>query len=462
MKFEKVIRGGTIYNGGGTLDADVGIEGEKITAVGVGLEGAEVIDASGKYVFPGGIDVHVHLQLPFGGTVSTDDFENGTKAAACGGVTTVMDFAMQEKGGSLVEAIEARKAEADGKVCVDYALHGSITDWNDRTAGEVRELVRSGVPTFKMFMIYREQGWMADDASLYQALEVSRETGAQIGVHAESIAILDLLMERLARDPGVESLGATGHVKARPGVVEWEAIQRALAWAEATGGRLYVVHTSTARGARLIDEARERGVEAYCETCPHYLLLDDSVFEKENGHWYATAPQIKKKADAKGLWDLIEEGKIHVLATDTCTFTTEQKALWKGDFRKIPLGMPGVETFLPLTFTRGPAVGNISANHWVRLVAENPARLFGIYPQKGVIQAGSDADILVWDPERVVTLVPEILQTNCDWSPYNGWKTTGYPHLTISRGQIIAERGKFTGKVGHGRFLKREPGQTLY
>ncbi|MHC4601342.1 MAG: amidohydrolase family protein, partial [Planctomycetota bacterium] len=257
MKFETVIRGGTIHNGDETLDADVGIVGERIEAVGPGLQGVKVIDAAGKYVFPGGIDVHVHLQLPFGGTVSADDFENGTKAAACGGVTTVMDFAMQPKGGSLVEAIEARKAEADGKVCVDYALHGSITDWNDRTADEIRSLVAGGVPTFKMFMIYRDEGWMADDASLYQALELSKETGAQIGVHAESVALLDLLTARLAADPGVEALGALGHVKARPGVVEWEAIQRALAWAEATGGRLYVVHTSTVRGARLIAEARE-------------------------------------------------------------------------------------------------------------------------------------------------------------------------------------------------------------
>ncbi|MHC4778051.1 MAG: dihydropyrimidinase [Planctomycetota bacterium] len=461
MKFEKVIRGGTIYNAGATLEADVGIEGEKIAAVGVGLEGAQVIDASGKYVFPGGIDVHVHLQLPFGGTVSSDDFENGTKAAACGGVTTVMDFAMQAKGGSLIEAIEARKAEADGRVSIDYALHGSITDWNEKTAGEVRKLVDRGVPTFKMFMIYRNEGWMADDASLFQALEVSRETGAQIGVHAESVVLLDLLMARVAAEKGVKELGAVAHAKARPGVTEWEAIQRALAWAEATGGRLYVVHTSTSRGAQLIAWARERGVDAYCETCPHYLLLDDSVFERENGHCFATAPQIKTNQDGEGLWDLLAEGKIHVLATDTCTFTTEQKALWNGDFRKIPLGMPGVETFLPLTFGYGPVEGRISVNHWVRLVSENPARLFGLYPRKGVIQPGADADILVWDPDRVVTLTAANLQTNCDWSPYEGWKTRGYPHLTLSRGVEVARKGKYTGRVGHGKFLERGPGQVL-
>ncbi|MHC5038283.1 MAG: dihydropyrimidinase [Planctomycetota bacterium] len=461
MPCEKVIRGGVIYNGGETIRADIGIVGEKIAAVEEKVDGAEVIDASGKYVFPGGIDVHVHFQLPFGGTVSADDFKNGTKAAACGGVTTVMDFAMQVKGDSLVKAVEARKAEAEGKVCVDFSLHGSITDWNEGTASDMRELVDAGVPTFKMFMIYRDEGWMADDASLYQALELSKDLGAQIGVHAESAALLDLLMARLARDPERKRLGAVAHARARPGVVEWEAIQRALAWAEATGGRLYIVHTSTARGARLIDEARKRGVNAYCETCPQYLLLDESVFERKDGHRYATAPQIKTKEDARGLWEGLEEGFVHVIATDTCTFNAEQKALWKGDFRKIPLGLPGVENLIPLTFTYGPGEGRFSINHWVRLISENPAKIFGLYPQKGVIRAGGDADIVVWDPDRAFTITPDALQTNSDWSPYDGFTTKGYPHLTLSRGKVVAREGKFVGEVGHGRFLKRRPGGGL-
>jgi len=461
MRFDKVIRGGTIFNAGATLEADIGIVGETVEAVGRNLEGAEVIDATGKYVFPGGIDVHVHLQLPFGGTLSADDFENGTKSAACGGVTTVLDFAMQVKGDSLVKAVEDRRAEADGKVSVDYGLHAAITDWNERTAAEVRELTDGGVPTFKMFMIYRNEGWMADDASLYQALEVARETGARIGVHAESMALIDLLTARIASDPGVRSLGAVAHAEARPSVVEWEAVQRALAFAEASGGRLYVVHASTARASRMVGEARDRGVDAYCETCPQYLLLDESVFEREDGHLFATAPQIKTPDDARGLWEGLVDGTVSVIASDTCTFDTKQKGLWGGDFRKIPLGLPGVETLLPLTFTHGPASGKFSINHWVGLVAENPARLFGLYPKKGVIQPGADADVLVWDPDRVFTIQPDALQTNCDWSPYDGLTTMGYPHLTLSRGKVVAKEGKFTGDVGWGRFVKRSPGGTL-
>jgi dihydropyrimidinase len=504
-KYEKVLRGGTVVNGGGRVVADVAIEGERIAVLGLGLEGKEVFDARGMLVLPGGIDAHVHFQLPFGGTVSADDFENGTKAAACGGVTTVIDFAMQKSpdpvdqgsrearsgssgevgavsrrrssnaalergkgrkgeggtGAGLLAAVEARRAEADGKVCVDYGLHASITRWDPPTAAEFRQLVREGVPTFKMFMIYRDEGWMADDAALFQGLELAKELGAQIAVHAESAALLDLLIGRLAADPGVKKLGAVAHARSRPPVVEWEAIQRALAFAEATGGRLYVVHTSTSRGAWMVGEARSRGVDAFCETCPQYLLLDDSVFEGENGHLYATCPQIKSKEDREGLWEAIRHGSVHVLATDTCTFTTKQKALWKGDFRKIPFGLPGVETLLPLTWTAGVAEGRITAEHWVTLVSENPARIFGLFPRKGVVQPGSDADLVVWDPERTGAIHAKELQTNCDWSPFENFETKGAPRLVFSRGRVVARDGEFTGKVGHGRFLKRDPGGGL-
>ncbi len=461
MKFDKVIRGGTIYNGSATLQCDVGIDGGTIAALGTALEGAQVIDASGKYVFPGAIDGHVHLQLPFCGTVSADDFENGTKAGACGGVTTLIDFAIQQKGHSLMETVEARRAEADPKVCVDYGLHVGITDWNDEVAAEFRRVVDYGIPTFKMFMIYKSQGWMADDATLFKGLEVAAETGAQIGVHAESVDVLDLLIERYQNHPEREKLGAMAHALSRPPVTEWEAVQRAVAWAEVTGGRLYVVHASAGRTAEIIAAARDRGVNVYCETCPQYLLLEDSVFATERGHLYGTCPQIKKKEDADRLWQGLAEGSVQILATDTCTFTSEQKAMWQGDFTKIPFGMPGVETLVPLTFTHGPAAGRFSINHWVKLVSENPAKLFGMYPQKGIIAPGADADIVIWDPDRCVTITPSVLQTNCDWSPFEGFQTKGYPHQTFARGKLVAERGKFVGEVGAGRFLKRSPGPGI-
>lgn len=461
MNFEKVIKGGTIYNGDATFVADIGIEGGTITALGTDLSGAETIDASGRKVFPGAIDGHVHLQLPFGGSVSADDFENGTKAAACGGVTTVIDFAIQTKGKPLMEAIEARRAEADPKVCVDYSLHVATTEWNERVAREFREVVDYGIPTFKMFMIYKNEGWMADDAILYQGLELAAEVGAQIGVHAESADLLELLIERYRNHPDRQKLGAMAHALSRPQVTEWEAVQRAIAWAEATGGRLYIVHTSAGRSAELIGAARERGVNVYGETCPQYLLLDDSVFEGERGHLYATCPQIKKQEDSAKLWEALANGSMHILATDTCTFTTEQKALWNGEFWRIPFGMPGVETLAPLTYTHGPAGDRFSINHWVKLISENPAKLFGLYPRKGIIAPGADADLVIWDDERKVTIKPEILQTNCDFSPFDGFETAGWPAMTFSRGRLVAKDGAFVGVVGSGEFLKRSTGPGI-
>jgi dihydropyrimidinase len=461
MKFKTVIRGGTIVNGGATFEADIGIEGGKIAALGTNLDGQEVIDATGRKVFPGAIDAHVHLQLPFGGTVSADDFENGTKAAACGGVTTVIDFAIQKKGEPLMAAVDARRAEADPKVCVDYSLHVATTEWNADVARQFREVVDSGIPTFKMFMIYKNEGWMADDSILYQGLELAAEVGAQIGVHAESVDLLNLLVSRYQQHPDRAKLGAMAHALSRPAVTEWEAVQRAITWAEVTGGRLYIVHTSAGRSVDLVRRARRRGVNVYCETCPQYLLLDDSVFAGENGHLYATCPQIKKKEDSELLWEGLVNGSVQILATDTCTFTTQQKALWKGEFWRIPFGLPGVETLVPLTYTAGVAGGRFSASHWVRLVSENPAKLFGMFPQKGIIAPGSDADIVIWDDDRKVTITPSALQTNCDWSPFEGFVTSGYAHMTFSRGELVAREGKFVGKVGHGRFVKRSPGKGI-
>ncbi len=462
MKFERVIRGGTIYNGDSTIEADIGIEDGVITALGRGLEADDVIDATGKKIFPGAIDGHVHLQLPFGGSVSADDFENGTKAGACGGVTSVIDFAIQGKGQPLMEAVEARRAEADSKVCTDYSLHVATTEWNAQVARDFREVVDYGIPTFKMFMIYKAQGWMADDSTLYQGLELAADLGAQIGVHAESVDLLDLLIGRYKRHPDREKLGARAHTLSRPAVTEWEAVQRAITWAEVTGGRLYVVHTSAGRSAELIAQARDRGVNVYGETCPQYLLLDDSVFDGEDGHLFGTCPQIKSKEDSEKLWDGLTDGSMHVLATDTCTFNRSQKAAWNGEFWNIPFGLPGVETMVPLTYTHGPAAGRFSINHWVKLVSENPAKIFGMYPKKGIIAPGSDADIVIWDDEREVVITPSVLQTNCDFSPFEGFTTKGWPEKTFSRGKLVAEKGKFVGEVGYGEFVKRSTGPGIW
>ncbi|MFX1483076.1 MAG: dihydropyrimidinase [Promethearchaeota archaeon] len=457
-ELDLIVKNGNVVTATDTYIADVGVKDEKIATIGADLEpgsDTKVVDAKGKYVFPGGIDVHVHFQLPFSGTVSADDFENGTKAAACGGVTTILDFAIQKKESSIMDAVEARRAEADSKVCVDYGLHAAITDWNPDTQAEIKKVIDYGIPTFKMFMIYKNEGWMADDGMLFSALEETSKLGGQIGVHAESVDVLDLLIERYAKEK--EKWGAYGHALSRPCYTEEEAIIRAIKWTEVTGGKLYIVHMSTGEGTEAVSAARNRGVRVYAETCPQYLLLDDEVFKRENGHLYATCPQIKKPHDSERLWKGLANGEVQVVATDTCTFDTKQKAAWNGDFRKIPFGLPGVETMVPLMYTEGVGKRGFTVNHLVSLVSTNPAKLFGMYPEKGSIAIGSDADLVVFDPKKKVTIKAENLQTNCDWNPFEGWKLTGYPAVTISRGEIVAKDGKFVGRVGRGRFLKRRP-----
>ena len=451
------ITGGKIITEHEIFRADIGIENGLITAVGPDINNPadNTIDASGMLVLPGVIDAHVHFQLPAGGTVSADDFENGTKAAACGGVTTVIDFAIQKKGKSLTQAIAERRGEADGRVAIDYALHAVPTDWNDHTRNELKEIAAAGITTFKMYMVYAKQGLQSDDAAIYSALEETAQFGGMVTVHAESSVVLDLLVERYHTTEMMQQYGASCHPLSRPDYIEAEAIRRAITWAEATGGRLYIVHLSTAAGADIVHEAKQHGIAVYAETCPQYLLLDDSVFDKEDGYLYATCPPVRKPADVARLWRGLAEGDISVIATDTCTFTTQQKSRWQGDFTQIPCGLPGLETLLPLIYTYGVGKKRINENQLVKLLCTDPARLMGLYPQKGAIQVGSDADLVIFDPNRRIRLSYKDLQTNCDWSPYEGFELIGYPHLTLSRGEIVARQGKYTGKVGHGRYLAR-------
>jgi dihydropyrimidinase len=454
--YDLIVKNGTIITASDIYKADLGVKDEKIVVISRKLKSnsaKDVLDAQDKYVFPGAIDVHVHLQLPFSGTISADDFENGTKAAAMGGVTTIIDFAIQSKGHSIMEAIKARQKEADSKVCIDYGLHAAITDWNPETQKEIKQVIEYGIPSFKMFMIYKDEGWMADDGMLFQALEETKKFGGMIGVHAESVFVLDMLINRYAKEK--DKWGAYAHTLSRPYYTESEAVQRAIKWAEVTGGKLYIVHMSAGESADYVRAAKERGVQVFAETCPQYLLLNDEVFKGKQGHLYATCPQIKKPEDNKRLWQGLIQGDVQILATDTCTFDTKQKAMWKGDFRKIPFGLPGVETLFPLMYSEGVGKNRFSIHHLLALTSTNPAKLFGMYPNKGTIAVGSDADLVVFNPQKPVTLQASDLQTNCDWSPYEGWKLKGYPQVTISRGKIVVKDNKFVGEVGHGQFLVR-------
>jgi dihydropyrimidinase len=452
-----LIINGKVITAEKAIISNIAVDKGKIQAIGgnVRPEAKTVIDARDMLVLPGVIDAHVHFQLPAGGTVTAEDFASGTRAAACGGVTTVIDFAIQKKGQSLMQAVRDRRKEADGKVAVDYALHVVPTDWNKRTKSEIGKIAEAGISSFKMYMIYAKAGLMSDDAAIFSGLEETSKFGAMVTVHAESAGVLDLLVERYHNQADMKRFGAYCHVLSRPNFVEAEAISRAVIWAEATGGKLYIVHLSTSEGLEIVRKAKGRGVRVFAETCPHYLLFEDSIFKTPDGYLYATCPQIKKKTDQDALWQGVSDGTISVIATDNCTFTTKQKGRWRGDFTKIPYGLPGVETLLPLIYSYGVGKGKLSLSKLVELLSVNPARLMGLYPSKGTIQVGSDADLVIFDPNRKVTISHKNLETVCDWSPYEGINLIGYPAITISRGEIVAQNNKYVGQVGHGRYLTR-------
>ncbi|MGI8495971.1 MAG: dihydropyrimidinase [Gemmatimonadaceae bacterium] len=461
MRFDRIIKGGMVVTPGGTFTGDVGIAGEKITALGVGLEasgGAHVIDAAGHYVIPGVLDVHVHLELPFCGTVSADDYRSGTRAGARGGVTTLIDFAIPYAGESLGQAADNWLRKAEGKSLIDYTFHVCITRWNEHK-DQVAGMVERGFTTFKEFMIYEAEGLLSDDRALYGTLEKMKELGTMLLVHAESARVLDELIARHHTPEMMKKFGARLHPMTRPNFVEAEAIQRAVHWCEATGGQLYIVHMSTGEGADIIRAAQARGVPVLAETCVQYLVLDDSVFAEENGHLYACCPQLKTPKDVERLWQGLtgvpRGGEVSVISTDTCTFTREQKAMWNGDWTKIPMGMPGLETLLPLTYTHGVLRGRLSIEEMCMKLSTNPARIMGLYPRKGAIAIGSDADIAIIHPTTNHRVDPQAMETNADWSPYEGWELAGFARTTLSRGEVIVDDYKVVGKPGRGQWLPR-------
>jgi dihydropyrimidinase len=464
MPYDTIIANGTVVSADGQEQADVALRGEKIAAVGKGLarsaDGATVLDATGKYVLPGALDVHVHLELPFCGTVSSDDWDSGTRAAARGGVTTVIDFAIPYGQESLQDAYDKWLAKAKPKACVDYCFHLAITNW-DRHGPEMEKMVRRGCPTFKEFMIYASEGWQSDDRAIYNTLERCKQLGAMLLVHAESSRVLDELIARHHTPELMEKYGPRLHPMTRPNFIEAEAIQRAITWAEVTGGRLYVVHMSTAEGTDVVKAAQARGVDVYAETCAQYLVLDDSVFERPDGHLYACCPQVKKKKDQDRLWKGLNTGEVCVVSTDTCTFTRAQKAMWKGDWTKIPMGLPGLETLVPIVYTHGVLADRLPLTGLVAKCCTNPAKVMGLYPQKGVLAAGSDADVTVIDPKKKVTVDHTKMATGADWNPYEGWPLAGFAETTFSRGRKIVENYQFVGENGWGRWLPREKAGSL-
>lgn len=458
MQLDTLVKNGLVVTPRGIRRADIGIRGDRIAAVRTGLkanpETTRILDAEGHYVLPGAIDAHVHLDLPCGTLTTADDYCSGTRAAARGGVTTVIDFATPEAGGSLAKAVDAWMGKAEGKALIDYSFHLAITNWTTQKK-EIKSLISRGFPTFKQYMIYRSRGLYSDDRAMFCALEVLRDAGGLLLAHAESQDVLDELISRYHTREWMCRMGARLHALSRPNYVEAEAVQRAIAWSEATGGPLYIVHLSTAEGAGWIREARRRGVHVRAETCPHYLVLDDSVYARPDGHLFACSPQMKMPRDAKTLWQALRDEVLSVVATDTCTFTRAQKNTWKGDFTRIPNGLPGVETLLPILYTHGVLKKRITLEQLCRFLASNPARIMGLYPRKGVIQAGADADLLLIHPTARQTIDPERMESRADWSPYAGWKLAGFPRTVLSRGDVIVEDSRIVGRKGRGCFLPR-------
>ncbi|MFQ5411555.1 MAG: dihydropyrimidinase [Phycisphaerae bacterium] len=466
MRYDTIIANGTVVNANKMEKADVAIRGQRIAKVGRGLarrvktNGTQVIDARGCYVIPGAIDVHVHLELPFCGTVSSDDYDSGTRAAARGGVTTVIDFAIPYGKESLQQAVDNWMAKADGKACVDYTFHVAVTKW-DKHKKEMARMVRQGLPTFKQFMIYEKEGWQADDRAVFGALETCRELGGMLLVHAESSRVLDELIARHHNKREMKKLGAQLHAVTRPNFIEAEAIQRAVKWAEVTGGKLYIVHMSTADGTNIIADAHARGLKnVFAETCAQYLVLDDSLFKGRDGHLYACCPQIKKPADQARLWKGIKKDTVCAISTDTCTFRRKQKAMWKGDWTKIPMGLPGLETLVPVVYTHGVLKNRMTMKDLVSKCCTTPARLMGLGKRKGVIKPGYDADIAVIHPKRKTKVDWRKMETNADWSPYQGWPLAGFSRTTLCRGKVIVDKYRFCGENGWGEFLPRKTAGT--
>lgn len=457
MNFDSIVRGGTVVTPDGTVQADVGIRGETIAAVGPGLEagtGTRIIDAAGHLVLPGVLDVHVHLELPFCGTTSSDDYRTGTRAGARGGVTTLIDFAIPYEGDSLAQAADHWMAKARDKALIDYTFHICITRW-DEHKDQIKGMVDRGFTTFKEFMIYASEGWQSDDRAMFGTLEKMKEYGAMLLVHAESARVLDELIARHHTPELMKKYGARLHAMTRPNFIEAEAIQRAVMWSEVTGGQLYIVHMSTAEGTDIIQRAQARGVPVLAETCAQYLVLHDDVFGRPDGHLYACCPQVKTPADSARLWSGLQDGTVSVISTDTCTFTRDQKAMWEGDWTKIPMGMPGLETLLPISYTHGVLGGKLSVDQLCLALSTNPARIMGLYPKKGVIAVGSDADLAIIHPDTRHTVSPDTMETNADWSPFDGWELAGFARTTLSRGEVIVDDYRVVGREGRGKWLPR-------
>src|ERR1700689_1304364 len=463
MRFDTIIKNGTIITATDTTSADVGIADGKISAIAAQLSpenATRTIDAANHLLLPGGIDVHTHLDMPFGGTTSADDFQTGTIAAAFGGTTTLIDFAIQYKGQTLRHAFDTWMQKAHDKATIDYAFHCIITGLGSAQLDEMADLIREGVTSFKLFMAYPGV-FMLDDASIFRAMGQAAKHSGLICMHAENGGAIDVIVQQALAEG---KKAPKYHALTRPTTAEAKATSRAIALAEMAGAPVYIVHLSCNDALEKVREARDRGVPAYAETCPQYLYLSLENMNAPGfeGAKYVFTPPLREKWHQEKLWQGLAQDTLQVVSTDHCPFCfKEQKELGRDDFSKIPNGGPGIEHRLSLVYSGGVHGGKFSPNRFVQLVSTAPAKLFGLYPRKGTVAVGSEPGLVVFDAEAEQTISVETHHMRVDYSMFEGTRVKGVPKTVLSRGRVIVENSKFVGKVGAGEFLKREnPGRV--
>lgn len=450
-----IIRNGRVITAEHDFTADIYIEKEKIAAVGRNLEARadQVIDAAGKYVIPGGVDVHTHLDMPYSGTISSDDFETGTRAAAFGGTTCLIDFAIQSRGMRMRDALDLWLRKA-GKATVDYGLHMIITDLPEAHLADMDEMVREGVTSFKLFMAYPNV-LMADDGTIFRALRRTANNGGLVCIHAENGHVIEQLVQDAI------AAGKTApmyHALTRPAAAEAEAVNRAIALAQMADAPVYIVHVSTADALEKVAAARERNLPVFAETCPQYLLLSGEDLERPDfeGAKYVFSPPPRKKWDQERLWEGLADNNLQVVSTDHCpVFLAERVERARDGFANIPNGAPGIENRLQLLHHYGVSQGRISLNRWVEITSTAPAKIFGLYPRKGTLAVGSDADVVIWDPDQEHTISARTHHMRVDYSIFEGFQVRGNAKTVLSRGEVVVDKGEWFGKAGRGEFLKR-------
>ncbi|MEE8566718.1 MAG: dihydropyrimidinase [Candidatus Bipolaricaulota bacterium] len=446
--YDLVIRSGTLVTPHGAMQTDLAIDGGKIAAFEGEISSKQEVDASKKLIFPGIIDAHTHMALPVSGTRSSDDFFTGTRAAACGGVTTIVDFTVGTRETTIIADIESRR-EAAQPAGVDYSFHAEVIGWNPSREGEIREAIALGVKTFKFYTAYATSGRQSDAGDLCHAFRVLAKLNGTALVHCEDEEIINSILNQMS---AAERANMANLAVTRPSICEQTAISKVANTAKSTGAKVHIVHVSSGLGLAVVMRTRKQGAKLTAETCPQYLLLDSNVYNRKDGHLFSAAPPLRTEEDQVQLWEGLVNGALDLVATDHCPFTRKQK-MWQGSFLDLPYGLPGVETLLPLLYSEGVVKGRIPITAIPRLLCEGPARINGLYPRKGTLSIGSDADLVIFDPKKEWMIHAKDLHMATDFSPYEGVGVRGAVEMTISRGRVVYADGQFQGERGWGQFI---------